>query len=117
MTSPKCRPPSLTTMLNCKASNYTATTGRLPITMDERPKPKCFSSPTRWTEDSSKRPLTFAFNGGPGAATVRLHMGAPAETCACSPYHIADNPYTLLDKSDIVFADAIGTGFSRAANA
>jgi carboxypeptidase C (cathepsin A) len=70
--------------------------------------------------------LTFAFNGGPGAASVWLHMGAlgpkrvmlePDGFMPPAPYRFSDNPYTLLDKSDLVFADAIGTGFSRAANA
>src|SRR5713226_5439257 len=77
-------------------------------------------------EPVGKRPLTIAFNGGPGSATVWLHMGAlgpkrvvmqPDGFLPPAPYHIVDNPYTLLDKSDVVFVDAISTGFSRAANA
>jgi carboxypeptidase C (cathepsin A) len=76
-------------------------------------------------QDAGKRPLTFAFNGGPGSATIWLHMGAlgpkhvilqPDGLLPPPPYHIADNPSTLLDKSDVVFVDAISTGFSRAAN-
>ena len=77
-------------------------------------------------QDVGKRPLTFAFNGGPGSATIWLHMGAlgpkhvvmqPDGFLPPAPYHIADNPSTLLDKSDVVFVDAMSTGFSRAANA
>ncbi|MBS1852128.1 MAG: peptidase S10 [Acidobacteria bacterium] len=77
-------------------------------------------------QDAAKRPLTFAFNGGPGSATIWLHMGAlgpkhvaltPEGFLTPAPYRIEDNASTLLDKSDVVFIDAIGTGFSRAANA
>jgi carboxypeptidase C (cathepsin A) len=73
-------------------------------------------------QDLSKRPLTFAFNGGPGSASVWLHMGAlgprrvrlnPEGFLPPAPYRMEDNPYTLLDKSDLVLVDAIGTGFSR----
>jgi len=77
-------------------------------------------------QEAGRRPLTFAFNGGPGSASVWLHMGAlgpkrvvmlPNGFMPAPPYHLEDNPYTLLDKSDLVFVDAIGTGFSRAADA
>ncbi|MBZ5573342.1 MAG: peptidase S10 [Acidobacteriia bacterium] len=77
-------------------------------------------------QDAGKRPLTFAFNGGPGSASIWLHMGAlgPRRVVLQSngfmppaPYRIEDNQYTLLDKSDLVLVDAIGTGFSRAADA
>ena len=73
----------------------------------------------------AKRPLTFAFNGGPGSSTIWLHMGAlgprrvvlqPDGFMPPAPYSVQDNPYTLLDKSDLVLIDAIGTGFSRAAD-
>jgi carboxypeptidase C (cathepsin A) len=77
-------------------------------------------------EAANKRPLTFAFNGGPGSASVWLHLGAlgprrvvlqPGGFMPAAPYRLMDNPYTLLDKSDLVMVDAIGTGFSRAADA
>ncbi len=77
-------------------------------------------------QNAGERPLTFAFNGGPGSASVWLHMGAlgpkrvvlqPDGFMPPAPYHLADNPYTLFDKSDLVLVDAIGTGFSRAADA
>jgi carboxypeptidase C (cathepsin A) len=73
---------------------------------------------------SSSRPITFVFNGGPGSATVWLHMGAfgprrvvtsdDAHTPA-APYQLINNDYSLLDASDLVFIDAPGTGFSRIA--
>ena len=72
--------------------------------------------------DKSKRPVWFLFNGGPGAATVWLHMGAfgPKMVKMNSnglatppPYTYVDNPNCLLDTGDLVFIDAMGTGFSR----
>jgi carboxypeptidase C (cathepsin A) len=73
--------------------------------------------------DPGKRPITFTFNGGPGSATVWLHLGAfgPKHVKLLSdgsapppPYTFDDNPYTLLDQTDLVFLDPIGTGYSRA---
>jgi carboxypeptidase C (cathepsin A) len=72
--------------------------------------------------DKSKRPVWFLFNGGPGAATIWLHMGAfgpkvvkmRADGLALPPpYTYVDNPNCLLDTGDLVFIDAMGTGFSR----
>ncbi len=68
------------------------------------------------------RPITFFYNGGPGSSTVWLHMGAfgplrvstPGDThLPAAPYVLANNNYSLLDASDLVFIDAPGTGFSR----
>jgi carboxypeptidase C (cathepsin A) len=68
------------------------------------------------------RPITFLYNGGPGSATMYLHMGAfgpkrvvtpDAQHEEGAPYKIVDNEYSLLDASDLVFIDAPGTGFSR----
>jgi carboxypeptidase C (cathepsin A) len=78
-----------------------------------------------YTKDGSdlrRRPVTFAFNGGPGSSSVWLHMGsfAPvrvitseAEPTPPPPYTVAENPQSLIDRTDLVFIDAIGTGFSR----
>ena len=113
--------------LNGKPLKYTATAGRLPI---KRPDGKIeaemfFVAYTLDGQDVAKRPLTFAFNGGPGSASIWLHMGAlgprkvvlkPDGFMPPAPYRIEDNPHTLLDKSDLVLVDAIGTGFSRAAD-
>ncbi len=72
--------------------------------------------------DKSRRPVWFLFNGGPGAATVWLHMGAfgPKVVKMHSnglalppPYTYVDNPNCLLDTGDLVFIDAMGTGYSR----
>ena len=72
--------------------------------------------------DKSKRPVWFLFNGGPGAATIWLHMGAfgpkmvklmPNGMAPPPPYTYVDNPNCLLDTGDLVFIDAMGTGFSR----
>jgi carboxypeptidase C (cathepsin A) len=72
--------------------------------------------------DKARRPLWFLFNGGPGAATIWLHMGAfgpkmvkmePNGMATPPPYTYVDNPNCLLDTGDLVFIDAMGTGFSR----
>src|SRR6185437_5012325 len=114
--------------VNGNTLKYTATTGRLPIKRGDGKieAEMFFVAYTLDGADPSKRPLTFAFNGGPGSASIWLHMGAlgprravlkPDGSLPPAPYHIEDNPYTLFDRSDLVFVDAIGTGFSRAENA
>jgi len=111
-----------------KLLKYTATTGRLPIKRgDGRIEAEMFYvAYTLDGQDAAKRPLTFAFNGGPGSASIWLHMGAlgPRKVVLQTdgfmppaPYRMEDNTSTLLDKSDLVLIDAIGTGFSRAADA
>ena len=74
--------------------------------------------------DRARRPLVFAFNGGPGSAAIWLHMGAlgPKRVVMekegwmpAPPYRYADNAHTWLDQVDLVFIDPVGTGFSRAA--
>ena len=111
-----------------KLLKYSATTGRLPIKRGDGKieAQMFFVAYTLDGQDAANRPLTFAFNGGPGSSTIWLHMGAlgprkvvlqPEGFMPPAPYHIEDNPYTLLDKTDLVMIDAIGTGFSRAADA
>src|SRR5438552_1916188 len=113
--------------LDGKTLKYTATAGRLPIKRGDGKieAEMFFVAYSVDGQDASKRPLTFAFNGGPGSATIWLHMGAlgPRHVALsadgflpAAPYHVEDNPHTLLDKSDLVMVDAIGTGFSRAEN-
>jgi carboxypeptidase C (cathepsin A) len=72
--------------------------------------------------EPGKRPITFIYNGGPGSATVWLHMGAfgPRRVVTsddshtpAAPYGLVNNDYSLLDASDLVFIDAPGAGFSR----
>lgn len=71
---------------------------------------------------AGQRPITFIYNGGPGSATVWLHMGAfgPKRVVTnddshtpAAPYGLVNNDYSLLDASDLVFIDAPGAGFSR----
>jgi carboxypeptidase C (cathepsin A) len=75
-------------------------------------------------KDMSSRPVSFLYNGGPGSATMWLHMGAfgprriwtvDGEFTPPAPYKLVDNTESLLDKTDLVFIDAMGTGYSRAA--
>jgi carboxypeptidase C (cathepsin A) len=110
-----------------RALRYTATAGRLPIKRgDGKIEAEMFYvAYTLDGQDAAKRPLTFAFNGGPGSASIWLHMGALGPRRVVlqadgfmppAPYRMEDNPYTLLDKSDLVLIDAIGTGYSRAAD-
>jgi carboxypeptidase C (cathepsin A) len=74
--------------------------------------------------DKSTRPVAFLFNGGPGSASMWLHMGSvgPKRVVTTNgvytppaPYSIVDNQETLLHRTDLVFIDAMGTGFSRIA--
>ncbi len=76
----------------------------------------------RGDKEDSHRPITFIYNGGPGSASVWLHMGAfgPKRVVTsdnthspAAPYRVIDNEYTLLDASDLVFVDAPGTGFGH----
>lgn len=108
-----------------KTLKYTATAGRLPIKRGDGKieAEMFFVAYSLDGQEASKRALLFAFNGGPGSASIWLHMGAlgprrvalPADGfLPPAPYKIEDNPYTLLDKSDLVLVDAVGTGFSRA---
>lgn len=72
--------------------------------------------------DKSKRPLTFSFNGGPGSASVWLHLGVLGPRRAAlefdgsappPPFKLTDNEYSLLDETDLVFIDPVSTGYSR----
>jgi carboxypeptidase C (cathepsin A) len=106
---------------------YTATTGLMPM-KDESGKLKAnifFVAYTTHADDLSKRPLTFLFNGGPGAAAVWLHLGgAGPKTLSLDdnglpigpPFKTVDNPATWLGSTDMVFIDPVSTGYSRAAN-
>jgi carboxypeptidase C (cathepsin A) len=74
-------------------------------------------------KDVTTRPVAFLYNGGPGSATMWLHMGAFGPRRAYTvdgtftppaPYKLVDNGESLLDKTDLVFIDAMGTGYSHA---
>ncbi len=110
-----------------KTLRYTATAGRLPIKdpAGAIEAEMFFVAYTLDGQEVSKRPLTFAFNGGPGSASIWLHMGAlgPRKVVLAkegmmpaSPYRLMDNPETPLDKTDLVLVDAVGTGYSRPAD-
>ena len=104
-----------------KTLKYTATVGTLPV-KDAEGKAVGEVVFTSYIVDGPNRPITFAFNGGPGAASVYLNLGAigpkrvdfGAEGQSPSdPATLHDNPGTWLDFTDLVFIDPIGTGFSR----
>ena len=108
-----------------QALKYKATAGYM-LLKDDAGKAKAemfFVAYTRQpAEDPLRRPLTFVFNGGPGAAAVWLHLGTAgpqrvalneAGDAPPPPYHLDDNPNTWLPASDLVFIDPIGTGYSR----
>jgi carboxypeptidase C (cathepsin A) len=105
--------------------NYTATVGVLPV-RDEKGKKIAevvFHAYTLDGREAESRPVTFAFNGGPGASSVYLNLGAigPKHVpfggqgdVPSTPAQLVDNPDTWLDMTDLVFIDPVGTGFSRA---
>ncbi|OOG65474.1 peptidase S10 [Rhodanobacter sp. B04] len=103
---------------------YTATAGTL-IIRDDKNQPQASVFYVAYTVDTGKpekRPVTFLYNGGPGSSSMWLHMGSfapvrietasPAAT-APPPYHLVPNSDSLLDKTDLVFIDAVGAGYSR----
>ncbi len=105
--------------------SYTATTGETYL-KDKDGKPTAAIFSTSYIKDGPtdpKRPVTFLYNGGPGSGSVWLHMGAfgpkrvhlpDAKDDGAPPYPITDNPDSLLDVTDLVFIDPVGTGFSHA---
>lgn len=110
-----------------KQISYTATAGTLVVKKDDG-KPWASMFYTAYTRDGiqdlGKRPITFCFNGGPGAASVWLHLGAlgprrvemgPDGEQPKPPYHLVDNESTPLEFTDLVFIDPVTTGYSRPA--
>lgn len=121
-----------TIQLAATGLSYTATTGRIVLREEVHtdgkfdghvPKAEVFL--TSYVADTAEsRPVTFAFNGGPGSSSVWLHLGllgprrvlsGDAGALTPPPYGLADNAETLLAHSDLVFIDPVSTGFSRAA--
>lgn len=114
-----------TVTINGQVIPYTATVGELVVSKpDEKPGAQVFF--TAYTRDNikdlSKRPLTFAFNGGPGSSSVWLHMGSfgPRRVLmndegfsSKPPFGLTDNENSLLDVTDLVFIDPVSTGYSR----
>jgi carboxypeptidase C (cathepsin A) len=110
--------------VNSKKISYTATAGSIQL-KEETGKPRAnmfFVSYVKDDEkDKARRPVTFAFNGGPGAASIFLHLGALGpkrallgdEKALPPPYQLVTNEYTWLAFTDLVFIDPVGTGYSR----
>lgn len=104
--------------------HYTATAGNLLI-KDDKDKPNASIFYVAYAEDGGDprtRPVTFFYNGGPGSATIWLHMGSfgPVRVATESPdasnpppFQVVPNTSSLIDRSDLVFIDAPMTGFSR----
>src|SRR5271170_3641415 len=106
--------------------NYTATAATYVIKADDG-EPKAVFFYVAYTKDGvpdvSKRPISFVYNGGPGSASLFTHMGMGPKRVVLTadghgmpaPYSIVDNEDSFLDATDLVFIDAISTGFSRPA--
>ncbi len=110
--------------INGKTIAYTATAGTLVLKKDDS-KPIAsifFVAYTRDDTDKSRRPVTFAFNGGPGSSSIWLHLGAlgpkrvvlgPDGEQMPPPYRLTDNEDSLIEFTDLVFIDPVTTGYSR----
>jgi carboxypeptidase C (cathepsin A) len=106
---------------------YTSTAGLMPIHNDKNEIDAHMFYTSYVAKDAGAgRPVTFCFNGGPGAGSLWLHLGAIGPrrvpmnddgSMPPPPYALADNPDTWLDQSDLVFIDPVGTGYSRPKNA
>ena len=115
--------------INGQTISYTATAGTMVLKEEddkEGHKSKAEMFFIAYTRDDmpdvGQRPLTFSFNGGPGSSSVWLHLGVLGprrvpitedSTAVRPPYQLVDNEFTLLEESDLVFIDPVGTGYSR----
>lgn len=122
-------PPSVTeheVVIGGQPVKYKATAGSIPL-MDDNLKPKAnvfyVAYEKQGVEDVAARPVTFAFNGGPGSSSVWLHLGAlgprrvsfgPEGETLPPPGKLVDNEFSWLDLTDLVFVDPVSTGYSRA---
>lgn len=109
---------------NGQTFNYTAKTGTQPV-WDEQGKMLATLHYTYYTRDNIKnreeRPLVISFNGGPGSASVWMHLAYTGpkliniddEGYPLQPYGVKDNPYSILDIADIVYVNPVNTGYSR----
>ena len=113
---------------------YVAQTGTIPVLKDDgTPRANVFyvyyavtdaEGKRLGAKDASSRPITFCFNGGPGASSVWLHLGGlgprrldlpPEGLSPATVLKVVDNPNSILDATDLVFVDPVSTGLSRAA--
>src|SRR5690554_7754 len=110
-----------------KKISYTAEAGMQPVWgADDKVAATLFYTYYKRTDvkEVDNRPLLISFNGGPGSASVWMHIGYTGpkllkiddEGYPVQPYGIKDNPYSILDVADIVFVDPVNTGFSRIVN-
>ncbi|HEY5775287.1 MAG TPA: peptidase S10 [Xanthomonadales bacterium] len=109
-----------------KNIEYTATAGTL-VMKDDKDEPIAEFGYTAYVQkgkDKTNRPILFAYNGGPGSASMWLHMGilGPVRTVvedleftSTGPFRRVNNEYSVLDRADLVMIDPVGTGFSRPA--
>lgn len=106
---------------------YTATAGYMPM-QSEQGEDQAYVFYIAYTKDGvqdpASRPICYTFNGGPGSSSVWLHMGGLGPkriltqddgNTVAPPYGVADNPYTWLDETDLVFIDPMMTGWTRPA--
>lgn len=103
---------------------YTATAGTQPV-WDDKGKPIATLFYTYYqredVDDIDRRPLIISFNGGPGSASVWMHLAYTGprilkiddEGFPIQPYGVKENPYSILDVADIVFVNPVNTGYSR----
>jgi carboxypeptidase C (cathepsin A) len=105
-----------------KAIQYSAAAKWTVLRKKEKPAAEIFSVSYLAEDGARTRPVTFVFNGGPGAASAFLHMGAvgpmrvdfpPDGTLPAMPPRLVENESSWLAFSDLVFVDPVGTGFSR----
>jgi len=112
------------TKINGEKLKYSATTGTQPVWDEEgNPTASLFYTYYQRTDikENSNRPLVISFNGGPGSASVWMHvaytgpyvLNVDDEGYPLQPYGVKTNPYSILDVADIVFVNPVNTGYSR----
>ncbi|MDH4198081.1 MAG: peptidase S10, partial [Candidatus Aminicenantes bacterium] len=113
-----------TVTIGGKPLAYTATCGMLPIIENGKTMAHIFyiAYIKDGVADKSGRPILFSFNGGPGSASVWMHLGFTGPRRVAygeegwlpkPPYDLVDNEFSILDEADIVYIDPVGTGYSR----
>ncbi len=123
-----------TVIIGGKEVSYTVTTGTIVLKEETPDREKDFEGEKAraefffiayakdGNEEAAKRPITFSFNGGPGSASVWLHLGLLGPRRVLMefdgglpkpPYQLADNEFSLLNETDLVFIDPVSTGYSR----
>ncbi|MCH7413922.1 carboxypeptidase [Belliella sp. R4-6] len=113
--------------INGKRVPYKATAGTMPVWDDEgKPIASLFYTYYERTDisDKANRPLVISFNGGPGSASLWMHLAYTGpyklniddEGYPLQPYGYSENPHSILDVADIVFVDPVNTGYSRIVN-